>query len=137
MSRKGKGVNAERELVHLFHTVQGWSAIRVAGSGSSKYPSPDVLAGNATRCIAVECKATRDDKKYLSKEDVEQLIVFGQRFGAEAWIGVRFLGTPWYFLRPEEMSDTGKCVAISKEYARIKGRSFEELVSIGEIIRKI
>jgi len=137
MSRKGKGVNAERELVHLFHSVYGWSAIRVAGSGSSKYPSPDVLAGNATRCIAIECKATRSDKKYLLKEDVEQLRLFGQSFGAEVWIGVRFLGAPWYFLRPEEMSDTGRCIAISKSYASIKGRSFEELVNIGEIIRKI
>src|SRR3989344_2839034 len=137
MSRKGKGSNAERELVHLFHSIYGWLAIIAAGSGSSKYPSPDVLAGNATRCIAIECKATRSEKKYLLKEDVEQLKLFGQRFGAEVWIGVRFLGTPWYFLRPEEMSDTGKSIAISKSYASIKGRSFEELVNIGEIIRKI
>ena len=131
MSRKGKGVSAERELVHLFHSVYGWSAIRVAGSGSNKYPSPDVLAGNASRCIAIECKATRDEKKYLSKEDVEQLMLFGQRFGAEVWIGVRFLGLPWYFLRPEEMEDTGKSISISKGHAKVKGRTFEELVGIG------
>lgn len=136
MSRKGKGVNAERELVHLFHSVYGWSAIRVAGSGSNKYPSPDVLAGNAHRCVAIECKATRDDKKYLSKEEVGQLALFGQRFGAEVWIGVRFLGMAWYFLKIDEMDDTGKSIAISKEHAKIKGRTFEELINCGEL-RKI
>jgi holliday junction resolvase Hjr len=137
MSRKGKGVSAERELIHLFHKAVGWSAIRVAGSGSSKYPSPDVLAGNAERCIAIECKSTRDDRKYLLKEDVEQLKMFGQRFGAEVWIAVRFLGMPWYFLKPEEMDDTGRSLAISKEHAKMQGRSFEELVNIGISVRKI
>ena len=65
MNRNAKGTNAERELVRLFNEL-GWGCIRIAGSGSSKYPSPDILAGNALRRIAVECKTTKDNKKYFS-----------------------------------------------------------------------
>lgn len=46
MSHKSKGINAEREIIHLFWSMPGWTACRVAGSGSMKYPSPDVIAGN-------------------------------------------------------------------------------------------
>ena len=53
MSRKSKGINAERSLIHKFW-AHNWAAIRVAGSGSSKYPSPDVLAGNNLRKLAIE-----------------------------------------------------------------------------------
>ena len=56
MVGKKKGINAERELIHMFW-AEKWAAIRVAGSGSSKYPSPDILAGNNLRKLAIECKA--------------------------------------------------------------------------------
>ena len=45
MSLKSKGINAERELIHKFWGV-GWGAVRVAGSGSMRYPSSDILAAN-------------------------------------------------------------------------------------------
>lgn len=130
MSRKSKGINAERELIHLFHTVEGWSAVRVAGSGSSRYPCPDILAGNSLRHLAIECKATRDEKRYLEKEDVEQLVIFSRRFGAEAWIAVRFLSCPWSFLLIEDLEDTGKNLAVSKELVQLKGVTFERLVCL-------
>ena len=72
INRKSKGTNAERNLIKLFHD-HGWSALRSAGSGSSKYPSPDVLAGNGFRRIALECKTTKDNKKYLKNDEIEQL----------------------------------------------------------------
>jgi Holliday junction resolvase len=65
MKLKAKGSNAERELVHMFWD-KGWAAIRVAGSGSSQYPSPDVLAGNNLRKLAVECKASGELNKYIT-----------------------------------------------------------------------
>ena len=46
MSRKSKGINAERELIRLFEDTNKWSACRVAGSGSSRYPSPDIIAAS-------------------------------------------------------------------------------------------
>ena len=72
MNTKAKGTKGERELIHFFHEYS-WSAIRVAGSGSSKYPSPDVLAGNALRKIAIECKVTKDTKKYFPKVEIEHV----------------------------------------------------------------
>ena len=59
MSRKSKGINAERDLIHKFWNVEGWSAVRVAGSGSMKYPSADVLATNKLRRLAIECKTSK------------------------------------------------------------------------------
>ena len=63
MSRKSKGINAERELIHLFWKTNSWTAVRIAGSGSSKYPCPDILAANISRKIAIEAKSTKDKNK--------------------------------------------------------------------------
>ena len=127
MSRKSKGINAERELVHLFQQ-NDWSAIRVAGSGSSKYPSPDVLAGNALRRLAIECKTLNRTKKYFSEEDIDQLKQFARKFGTESWIGMKFKGMPWYFLNLEDLEKTGKNMAISVDLAQKKGLKFEDLI---------
>ncbi|HLC80966.1 MAG TPA: Holliday junction resolvase Hjc [Candidatus Nanoarchaeia archaeon] len=127
MSNKEKGANAERELIHLFNNTEGWSAIRIAGSGSSKYPDPDILAGNAIRRIAIECKATREDKKYFSQEDLNQLRKFCQTFGAEAWLAIRLPRQPWYFIMPEDLAAAGESFVISEEILKRKGLQFEEL----------
>ena len=87
MSRKSKGIDAERELVHMFMD-SGWAALRVAGSGVLS--GPDVMASNAIRLLVIECKTTKDQKKYFTTEEIEQLRIFGQKFGAEAWVGVTF-----------------------------------------------
>lgn len=133
MSRKSKGTNAERELVHIFHSAPGWSAVRVAGSGSSHYPCPDIIAANGSRYLAIECKATRDDKRYLEKADIDELKLFAQRFGAEAWVAARFVGHPWYFLKMDELEDTGTCLAASKEIAQKIGRTFTKLICNNDI----
>ena len=53
MSRKSKGINAERDLIHKFWGTGKWSAVRIAGSGSMKYPSADILATNKLRTLAI------------------------------------------------------------------------------------
>ncbi len=127
INRKAKGTQGERELVRFFNE-NGWGCIRIAGSGSSRYPSPDILAGNAIRRVAIECKVTKDSKKYLLKDEIEQLRTFSQKFGAEAWIGVRFPGEPWYFLMLEDLYDTGANMMVSLESARRRGLKAEELI---------
>ena len=67
MDKKAKGTRGERELVKAFNE-NGWVCIRVAGSGSSRYPSPDILAGNAMRRVAIECKVTADNKNTCWKK---------------------------------------------------------------------
>jgi Holliday junction resolvase len=127
MGAKTKGSNAERELVHLFWE-SGWACIRSAGSGSMNFWSPDLLAGNAIRRIAVECKATKSNIQYLTKDEVEELKRFADLFGAEAWIGVRFNNQKWFFLNTEDLKDSGKNLAVSVEMAKSKGLLFDELI---------
>lgn len=129
-SSKAKGSKGERELVKIFNDV-GWSCVRIAGSGSSKYPCPDILAGNAIRRVAIECKVTKETKKYFTREEIEQLRTFSRKFGAESWVGVQFSGEPWHFLMPEDLEDTGNLLAVSKAQARMKGLKIEELTNSG------
>jgi len=128
MSRKSKGINAERDLIHKFWGSEEWSAVRIAGSGSNKYPSADVLASNKLRKLAIECKTTKEKSKYLSTDDVNQLKTFAEIFGAEPWIGVKFNKEEWFFLSLEDLKSTGDNFVVSVDIARNKGLLFEELI---------
>ncbi len=128
MSRKSVGINAERELIHLFWANK-WSAVRVAGSGSSHYPSPDIIASNITRKIAIEAKVTKDKSKYFSKEEIEQLKLFSSKFGAEPWIGVKFKNLNWFFVSLEDLELVGKNYVISVKLAKNKGLLFNQLIN--------
>ncbi len=128
MSSKKKGINAERELIHMFWG-KGWAAIRVAGSGSSKYPCPDILAGNNLRKLAIECKFVSGANKYLPYEEISQLNFFSKRFGAEPWIGIKFGNIGWFFLSLEDIVNVGKNFRISKKIAKERGLLFNELIS--------
>ena len=136
VNRKAKGTKGERELIKAFNEA-GWSAIRSAGSGSSRYPSPDILAANAIRRLAIECKVTKDRKKYFQNAEIEQLKEFSTKFGAESWIGVKFPDQPWYFLMLEDLQDTGKCWLISLEIAQRRGLNVEELLETSSKNQKI
>ncbi len=126
-SAKAKGSRAERELVAFFNE-HGWSCLRAAGSGSSKYPAPDILAGNAIRRVAIECKVTKDEKKYIPNAEIEQLNTFAKNFGAEAWIGVKLGSNEWFFLMPEDAEKTAGSHVISLKIARLRGLRKEELL---------
>jgi len=124
---KKKGCDAERELVHMFWATDDWSACRIAGSGSSRYPSPDLLASNGLRKLAVECKSIKGNKKYFDDSEIEQLVEFSNKFGAEAWLALKFNNKGWHFISIEELSKTGKGYVISFSDLGIKGLSFEDL----------
>jgi len=129
-NKKQKGSNAERELVHLFWK-HDWASFRCAGSGSIGYAVPDVIAGNNLRKLAIECKATKDNKVYLSKKEVDELQLFSNKFGAEAWIGVRFDKDKWYFFNIEDMKiSRGKNYLIDFKTSKLKGLQFKELIGI-------
>ncbi|MBN2111730.1 Holliday junction resolvase [Candidatus Woesearchaeota archaeon] len=124
---KIKGTKAERELLKmLWHN--GWATIRSAGSGSMKFPSPDLLAGKGERKLAIECKATADTSKYFEKEDIFELKEFGRMFGAEPWVALRFDREAWLFINPMDLDETEKSFSITKEKARMKGLSVEEVI---------
>ena len=135
-SAKAKGSKGERELIKFFNENE-WSAIRAAGSGSSRYPSPDILAGNALRRVAIECKVTKDTKKYISKIDIKQLLDFARHFGAEAWVGVKLASNEWFFIMPEDMVETPTSRLVSIETVRMKGLTAVELLGLSNNNRNI
>ncbi|KHO46142.1 MAG: holliday junction resolvase, archaea type [archaeon GW2011_AR3] len=127
MSHKSKGTAGERELVKRFWD-NGWAAIRSPGSGSSRLPSPDIIAGTRTRKIVIEAKMTKDDRKYFEDEEIAQIRKFGEVFGAEPWVAVKFKGEDWLFLTLEDLAKTEKGSAITKDIAKIKGLLLEEVI---------
>ena len=136
INAKAKGSKGERELVKFFNE-NNYSCIRAAGSGSSIYPSPDLLAGNAIRRLAIECKVTKDNKKYFSDAEIEQLNTFSKNFGAEAWIAVKFPNDDWFFLIPEDLDKTSKSSVITLEKAKLRGLNKGELLQLSSENRKV
>ena len=130
MSRKSKGTNAERELIRFFWNTGDWAAMRAAGSGSSRYPCPDILAGNNIRKLAIECKTSKNNNVYLQKKEILELGEFAKKFGAESWVGIRFDKNDWCFLSLEDIKSTEKGFSISAALARRKGLLFEEMIGL-------
>ena len=127
MLLKQKGTNAERELIHLLW-ANDVAAARVAGSGSSHYPSPDIIAGNIERKFAIECKSIKGKSKYIPKEEIYDLQKFASMFGAEPWIGLRFARNEWHFISIEDMNETKSSFGITLDKAKMKGLLLKELL---------
>ncbi|MFT4303315.1 MAG: Holliday junction resolvase Hjc [Candidatus Woesearchaeota archaeon] len=127
MNKKQKGTTAERELIHKFHS-SGWASFRAAGSGSSKYPCPDLIAGNSLRKIAIEVKSFNGERKYFSKQEIDDLRTFCFQFGCEGWVGIKFQGKGWYFFSLEDLKETIGGFSIGLKDAELKGFLFNEMI---------
>ena len=127
MANKHKGSRTERELIHMFYE-QNYAPVRIAGSGSTPLPSPDMVVGGFGKIFAIECKSGKTTR-YIKKEQMDELLLFSSRFGAEALIGVRFDREGWFFLKPEQIDITkGGSYSVSLEDAKQKGLSFGKLI---------
>ena len=127
MSSKTKGSKAERELLHMFWS-KNWACLRSAGSGSMKYPGPDLIVSNKSRVLAIECKSTKKEKQYLEEYDINQLKDFCSIFGAEPWFAVRFARKNWIFLSIEDIERTSKGYVIDVKVAERRGLLIDELI---------
>ncbi len=127
MGAKAKGTDAERELVHLLW-ANAWAAARVAGSGSIKYPVPDILASKDKRNLAIECKVTKSENQYLTKEEVADLKKFAGITGAEPYIAVRFAREDWRFLSPGDLDVTPTQFVVSKKLALEHGKALGDVL---------
>ncbi len=126
MNTKAKGSNAERELIHMFQAVN-FACFRAAGSGSNKYPCPDIIAGNNVRKLAIEAKISGKEYQHLEKKQIDDLQLFSNTFGAEPWVAVKF--NEWRFLTLEDIKTTNQNYSITKDIAERKGLTFEELIN--------
>jgi Holliday junction resolvase len=126
MSNKDKGSKAERELYDLF-VQNGFRAVRVAGSGMMENTSCDLIAGKkGERKYAIEVKSSKSPLKYITKEQVEDFIIFSDIFGLEPIIALRFNREGWFFVSPKLLRDSGKNWVISLEDAKTKGSRFSQ-----------
>ncbi|MBI2449232.1 hypothetical protein HYV49_02960 [Candidatus Pacearchaeota archaeon] len=133
MGNKEKGSNAERELLKMF-SASSWRAVRVAGSGIGEESPCDLIAGKGNQKFAIECKTSKDKKRYLNKSQINDFLVFSEIFGLEPLIAVRFNREGWFFINPKDfgIEDTGRLLAISLEDAKQKGKRFSEIFSQSE-----
>jgi len=128
MSTKAKGSRAERELFHLLWE-NGYAVLRAAGSGSTTRPAPDLLASNGKKCLAIECKSIKSDKKYFEEEEIQQLLLFANTFGAEAWLAIRFDNKGWFFLQANNIPKSkGNNYVLSFLQLQKDGLQFEEFI---------
>ncbi len=117
MSRKSRGCDYERKLVnYLFNN--GYWAVRVAGSGSNKHPSPDIIASNGFRVLIIEVKSTQSSTLYLKKETIDKLLLFANGFRGEPIIAVHYLRKGWYFKNAVELSKLKVIKLIPEEMDR-------------------
>jgi Holliday junction resolvase len=128
MSQKQKGSNAEREIIHMFWQTSDWAACRVAGSGSIKYPSPDIIAANLKRKLAIECKSTKSEYQYLEKREINELLEYSRKTNAEPWIAIKFSRTDWGFIQIKDLKETGKHYTANRGLLKDKGIGFETLL---------
>ncbi len=122
-----KGANAERELMHLFFK-EGFSVVRIAGSGTSPLPAPDIIAIKKGRIIAVECKARKAKNLAISVGQIGELLGWAEKAGGEPLIGWKIPRKGWFFFHPSELRNTGKFFTISQKNALENGRSLEQVI---------
>jgi len=122
-----KGANAERELMRLFFE-RGFSVVRIAGSGTSPLPAPDIIAIKKGRIIAVECKARKTKNLAITVAQIGELLDWAGRAGAESLVGWKIPRKGWFFLEPGQMRDTGKFFTINQADAMSVGKSLEGVI---------
>jgi len=125
MGNKEKGANAERELYGIF-VENGFRAVRVAGSGMMENTSCDLLAGKTNGKYAVECKASKNPNKYITKEQINDFVIFSEIFGLRPVVAIKFNRQGWFFLDPCQLVDSGKHWCISLKDAQEKGKRFSQ-----------
>ncbi len=125
MSNKAKGSKAERELLDMFVNNQ-FRCVRVAGSGVMENSDCDLIAGKKGEKYCIEVKSTKKTSKYITKEQMNNFIVFSEIFGLKPVIAVRFNRIGWFFISPKDLEDSGKNWVVSLKVARTKAKRFAQ-----------
>lgn len=123
---KSKGSKVERELFQKFIEDGRYRVVRVAGSGTMENADCDLIAGKKGKKYCIEVKSSKKPIKYISKEQIENFMVFSEIFKLTPVIALRFNREGWLFIHPKELRDSGKNFVISLEEARKKGKKFAQ-----------
>ena len=115
-----KGYKAERELFNLL-LQKGYAVVRVAGSGNPLTPC-DLIAGNIKNKVCVEIKESKDERKYIKKEQVDMLVNFSKKFGLKPFVAIKFKRKGWKFFSLEDLDKVESFFVAKIE----KGKNFLE-----------
>ncbi|NCP72311.1 hypothetical protein GW835_02890 [archaeon] len=127
MQHKKKGSNAERELLFMFFDI-GFMAARVAGSGSSTLPTPDIIVIKDNIGFAIECKTKSGEYLNIREEQIKELETWEKISGHKAYIAWRLTGKKWYFVHFSKLNKTKKAFSIKKEEIIQKGLIFNDFI---------
>jgi Holliday junction resolvase len=122
---KAKGSKIERELYQKF-VENNYRAVRVAGSGMMENTACDLIAGKTGRKYCVEVKSSKSPTKYISKEQIEEFVIFAEIFKLTPIVALRFNREGWLFVKPIDLRDSGKNWVITLDEAREKGKKFAQ-----------
>ncbi|ADC65788.1 Resolvase, Holliday junction-type [Ferroglobus placidus DSM 10642] len=123
---KRKGSRFERELLELFWN-NGFAAVRVAGSGSSSHPSPDLIVGNGKTFYALEVKMRKELPLYIEGEKIRELVMFSNLFGAKPLVAFKLPRKKWKFFTVADLVETERGYKIDESNYHL-GKDFEEVV---------
>jgi Holliday junction resolvase len=124
-----KGANAERELIHILFK-KGLAVLRVAGSGTSSLPCPDVVAMKPGLQLAIECKAWSKAYLSISNAQMAELRSWAKKAGTDFYVAWKIPRKGWRFLKPMQFNKGKKGYNISMKKALSHGIDLN--VVIGE-----
>ena len=124
-----KGANAERELIHLLYD-RGFAVVRVAGSGKTALPCPDIVALAPRVKLAFECKAWDKEHLNITTAQMDELYKWCARAGAEFYIAWKVPHKGWLFLPGSFFKKTPKGYSISRRKALIKHIDLEVIAGL-------
>ncbi len=122
---KAKGSKIERELFQKF-IENNYRAVRVAGSGVMENAECDLIAGKKGKKYCIEVKSSKKPVKYISKEQIENFMIFSEIFGLKPVLALRFNREGWIFLHPKNLRKSDKNLVITLEEAKKKGKKFAQ-----------
>jgi len=125
MSNKQKGSKAERELYDML-IGENYRAVRVAGSGTMENADCDLIAGKKGKKFSIEVKSTKKPVKYITKEQIENFLIFSEIFGLKPIIALRVNREGWFFFSPKVLEDSGKNWVLNLTQVRKKAKRFAQ-----------
>jgi holliday junction resolvase Hjr len=127
MKNKSKGSNAERELLFKLYD-RGFAVVRVAGSGCSTLPTPDIIAVKNKLTIAIECKTKKGEYLNIKESQIQELITWENMAKCKSYVAWRVSKDCWYFIDIYSLNKTNKAHSIKKKEIIEKGLIFEDFI---------
>lgn len=135
MAHYNKGANAERELLKIIYE-NGFGCVRIAGSGATILPAPDIVALSPNKRLSFECKAWNSNYLNISITQMDELIRWGKISGTEVFIAWKMPQKGWFFLKPQHFSKKEKSFAITKKQAYKKNQNLSVILGKQAVLKE-